>query len=307
MNTPSAICTMGLLFLSSAPAVMFYDTGSTTHNTTTPGIVNGLDASRPWNLQGAFGNFLGTPISPNHFITAAHIGTPSTSITFASGPNAGTYSIVGSPQNSPNNDLRIWTISGAFVDFAELYTTNDEVGKNLLVIGRGTQRGADYIGPSSSVRGWNWGAEDHVQRWGQNTVSSIAAGGFYLDATFSPVSGIGESMLSVGDSGGAIFLQSDGQWKLAGINFAVSGPFHSNNSTVGSGTRSAIFNLSGLYVSDNNATFTGPLGSGSDIFRVSRISADQTWIASAIPEPSVYALIMVGVGTLLLARRRRVG
>lgn len=285
---------------------MFFDNGSSTHNTATPGIVDGLNASRPWNLQGRFGNFLGTPISANHFITAKHIGQPSTTITFSAGANAGNYTIVGAPANSPNNDFRIWTISGMFLDFAPLYTTNDEVGKNLLVIGRGTQRGAEYIGPNLAVRGWNWGGADNVQRWGRNSVTSTYSGGNYLLSTFSPTSGVDEAMLSDGDSGGAVFIQSAGTWKLAGINYAVSGPFYSNNGTTGSGTASAIYNESGLYFSDKNVTFGGPLGSGQGVFIASRVSTDQAWIASVIPEPSTYAMLIVAGGFAVLGFRRSV-
>lgn len=305
MRLPRAILAIACASLGSAPAVMFYDTGNLTHNTTTPGIVDGLNASQPWNLQGQFGNFLGTPISANHFITAKHIGQPSTTITFSGGANAGNYTIVGAPADSPNNDFRIWTISGMFLDFAPLYTTNDEVGKNLLVIGRGTQRGANYIGPDSAVRGWNWGVEDNVQRWGRNSVSGTFSGGNYLLSTFTPTSGVDEGMLSVGDSGGAVFIQSAGIWRLAGINFAVSGPFYSNNGTSGSGTRSAIYNESGLYSSGNNATFSGPLGLGSGVFVASRVSTDQAWIASVIPEPSTYAMLIVAGGCVALGFRRR--
>jgi len=269
-------------------AVMFHSTGSTTHNTTTPGTVDGLSADAIWDNQGSFGSFLGTPIASNFFITSKHIGAAGTAITFAGGANVGTYNTIAS-FDSPTLDLTIWQISGTFLSFVPLYTSSDEVGKNLLVIGRGTQRGADYIGPDSVLRGWNWGAGDGVKRWGQNTVS--ATNSSVIAADFS-TTGPNEAMLSVGDSGGAVFIQDAGVWKLAGINQAVSGAFYSNTNTSGSGTQSAIFNEQNLFSSADNVTFAGPLATGSGLFVAARISSDQAWIASVIPEPAVIWLIL---------------
>jgi hypothetical protein len=45
--------------------------------------------------------------------------------------------------DSPTSDLRIWKISGEFPNYAPLYTNTDEVGKSLVVFGRGTQAGAE--------------------------------------------------------------------------------------------------------------------------------------------------------------------
>lgn len=288
---------------SSARAVFFYSTGSSTFNTTAPGSVGGLNADNVWNLQGEFGGFLGTPISDQYFVTAIHIGgSIGQTINFGAGANFGTYTTV-SYTDSPTTDLRIWKISGTFVEFAELYTSSDEVGKDLIVFGRGTQRGVQYEGPlgPTDVRGWAWGTGDSVKRWGENTVSGTANSGTLLGAQFNATGG-NEAMLSVGDSGGAMFIQDGGVWKLAGINYAVSGAYYSNTGVAGSGVQAGLFNQTALYSSDVNSGFT--LGaSGPGAFYSTRISQEQPWIASVIPEPATCGLLLFG-GTVLLARRK---
>jgi len=299
-------------FLSQSQAVMFYSTGDSTHNTTTPGVVDGLSANNIWDLQGSFGSFLGTPIASNYFITAKHIGAAGTSITFAPGSaNAGTYNVINS-FNSPNTDLTIWQVSGSFAAFAPLYRANTELNNNLIVFGRGTQRGTDYLDGASALRGWNWGTGDNVARWGRNVVSATPNGGAgfgrLLQSTFSSTGVTDEAMLSVGDSGGAVFMQDGGLWKLAGINYAVSGSYYSNTGVALSGTEAAIYNQIGLFSSGDNTTFNGPLGAGSGSFFATSISGDQDWIDTIIPvpEPSVNALLFLAaaVGVFHFYRRR---
>src|SRR5687767_1696052 len=52
-------------------AVIFASTGDPLFNTTAP--AGELEESG-WKFQGLWQSFLGTPIAPNYFITAAHIG-----------------------------------------------------------------------------------------------------------------------------------------------------------------------------------------------------------------------------------------
>lgn len=296
---------MGVLcfgVVSSAHAVFFYSTGDSTHNISAPGLVDGLNADDVWNLQGQFGSFLGTPIADQYFITAKHIGgSIGQSITFGAGANAGSYTTV-SYTDSPTTDLRIWKISGTFAQFAERYTSSDEVGKDLIVFGRGTQRGVEYFGPIGPTdgRGWAWGTADGVKRWGENIVSGTQNSGTLLAAQFNPIGG-NEAMLSVGDSGGAMFIQDGGVWKLAGINFAVSGSYYSNSGVDGSGVQAGIFNQTGLYSSNANSGFAlGATGPGA--FFSTRISGQETWIAGVVPEPGTFGLSLLA-GALLLGRR----
>lgn len=295
-----------LLLPGPLQAVFFYDTGDPSHNTTAPGVVDGVNADGIWGLQGNFGSFLGTPIAPQYFITAKHIGgSIGQNITFGAGTaNEGTYVTV-SYEDSPTTDLRIWKISGTFVEFAELYTGSNEAGKELIVFGRGRQRGDAYLGPGGEedLRGWRWGTADAVKRWGENVVAGYANSGSLLGATFSDTPGVNEAMLSVGDSGGAVFIQDESTWKLAGINYAVSGSYYSNTGVNGSGVQAGLFDQTGIYSSINNTGFAmSPSSPG--LFYATRISQEQTWIASVIPEPGVLGFLVLS-GLAFLQRRRR--
>jgi len=184
---------------------------------------------------------------------------------------------------------------------APLYSTNDEVGRGLIVFGRGTQRGdpvtvAGPLGPES--KGWLWGSADGRMRWGQNQVASIAQGddqtqpsgvgqvkiGELLQATFDLGGGTNEAHLSVGDSGGAVFIVEGTTWKLAGINYGVDGPYNLTNS--GPGFEAALYDQGGLYTSSNaNWTLTPDRPAAQPgAFYSTRVSAHVSWIQSVLAQ-----------------------
>lgn len=283
--------------LSPLRAVILDATGDPSANTTAPG---GPLTGSGWQYEGTFGDFLGTPIASQYFITAGHIG----------GGIGQTFTIDGNAfttdgfVDDPNSDLRIWHITGTFAPqyIAPLYTDSDEAGNSLVVIGRGTQRGADVNNPS--LQGWLWGTNDHVQRWGTNDVEGIANGGAGVgQLLFSDFdhSGGNEAMLSVGDSGGAVYINDGGTWKLAGINYAVTGPYYTDSS--GSGQfNAALFNEDGYFVQSgtNYIPATGPGG-----FYATRISSNMAFINSVIPEPGTVGLIVAGMMLLTASKRVR--
>lgn len=291
-----AVLTAFGLSFEPARAVMFDATGDPTFNTTAPG---GALAGSGWQYQGTFNEFLGTPISSRHFITAAHIGG-AIGDTFTI--NGISYTTVGF-SDDPNSDLRIWQVDTEFDSsvIAPLYTGSDEAGKALTVFGRGTQRGSAVNNPE--LQGWSWGTPDQVQRWGTNTVDGVAdrgAGlGDMLVADFDHIGGT-EAMLSLGDSGGAVFIQDGGVWKLAGINYAVSGPYYIN-SAGDSGFNAALFDESGFYESAGDGVFLPADGPG--YFLSTRISSNLAFINSVVPEPGTSWLVLSGLA-LLIGRSR---
>ncbi|CAN5589361.1 hypothetical protein BH09PLA1_BH09PLA1_21590 [soil metagenome] len=315
-------------------AVLLYR--SPTRNTTAP---TGPLANSGWQYQGSFGNFLGTPVAPNWFLTALHPGGTNTFTL-----NGTTYNIdqtfIGDGAgwvNGPHSDLRLWKIQGSFPSWAPLWDAavdGSEVGKQLVVFGRGTQRGAVVYGPVGVARdtappgsrvpvheqkGWLWGTDDHVQSWGTNVVDEIFDAsqfdlGDLLTFDFDRISPLAdESSLSNGDSGGAVFIKSGTTWKLAGLNYSVDGPFRSR--PTGKNFLGSIYDAGGLYVADNppflvqDGSIDVPASSYS-----SRVSSNLAWIRSVIgpateppsvPEPASGLALLV-CGTIGAMRRRRI-
>ena len=321
------ISLLSIAFLSlavlPARAVLFFTTGDPAHNReTAPG--GGL-AGSGWQYQGYFGSFLGTAISPKHFITAAHVGVQGSTFVsksfFNGGPSDVTYNIdatfnggVGH-QTIAGTDLRVYQITGTFPEYAPLYTKTDEVGQNLVVVGRGTTRG-DAVMLGSDLKGWKWGADTYEARWGTNTVSSTAtfSAGAMIVANFDAGAGGDEAHLSAGDSGGAVFINDGGVWKLAGINYSVDGYFDTNDVVDTNEFNAALFDMGGFYIGIDTPTPDWTLidDTPTDIpsaFYSTRISSYANAIyaipevGALIPEPGTAALLLPACA--LLARRKR--
>ena len=265
--------------LATARGVILLGTGDPDANTTAP---TGALASSGWQYQGTFGAFLGTAIAPQFFMTAQHVAGASPAFIY----NGTSYNLV-QLYNDPFSDLSIWQVSGVLPSFAPIYAGSNETGQPLVVFGRGTQRGGEVL-KNGQLRGWFWGGGDGRQRWGENAVSAIVNGGPLNEFVYSTfdLSGTGnEAHLSSGDSGGAVFINEGGIWKLAGINYAVDGPFFTDASG-GGGFFGALFDARDFYyqASDNPPTYTlitgkAPVPSG---FYASRISSKRGWIYSVI-------------------------
>ncbi len=266
----------------TAPAVLFYSTGAPDYNTTAP--IGPLAASG-WQFEGNWGSFLGTAIAPHFFMAAKHVGGNVGDLFALNGTNYTTIAYF----DEPNSDLRIWRIRESIPNYALLYPFNDEAGKGLVVIGRGTQRGAEVVVTNSfgpNIKGWQWGIPDSLKRWGQNQVDSAVDGGVGLGSmlrmNFKATGGPNEAHLSGGDSSGAVFIQDGPIWKLAGINSAVDGPF--NTTTNGPGFEAALFDAGGLYVMDDQKwIFTPELSTAQpSSFYATRISAHLDWIQAIL-------------------------
>ena len=122
-------------FTTRSEAIIFEATSNTAFNTTAP---TGALTNSGWQYEGLWeGNFLATPIAPNFFLAAIHVGGSPGDIFQLNGFS---YHAVTN-WDCPNSDLRVWQVAETFPSYAPLYTTTDEVGKHCLVFGRGTQRG----------------------------------------------------------------------------------------------------------------------------------------------------------------------
>ncbi len=221
--------------LDHAKAVVFLETADPAHNTTTPGNNSG------WQYEGKFVGFLGVPIAPFHFITAAHIGGGIGNLFDFHGD----YYTTIAAHDIPGTDLRIWEVDHAkpFPTYAPLSSGVADIGATVMVIGRGTQRGAEVF-VAGEPRGWQWGPGDGVQRWGRNVVHSSTEGGTHLYCEFDQPGIADECHLSVGDSGGGMFVFENGLWRLAGIHHGVDGPFRFDS--VGTDFLAMLYDKGGL-------------------------------------------------------------
>lgn len=261
------IAIVQLWFAGAARSVLLYRTGDPTANTTEP---TGALAGSGWQYQGNFGEFLGTAISPHHFITAKHLGAGPPHFIYH-GVN---YTIVNSFAD-PSSDLCIFEVAETLPSYAALYSRSDEVGQHLVVIGRGTQRGPGRV-VTGELRGWEYGEGDTVRRWGENKVASIRRGSLY--ALFDQAGFPQEAHLSNGDSGGAVFLKDGGVWKLAGINSDVDR--FSSGPEGGGPYTAAMFDQRGSYLPDGTLVIGKiPVPSG---FYAARISARLSWVSKII-------------------------
>lgn len=275
-----SIIILSSFFLSPVQAVILFGTGNPSANTTAP---TGPLAGSGWQYQGQFNGFLGTAIAANYFITAKHIGG-SVGDTFVFN---GTSYVTGAVFPDPSSDLQIWRVSGSFPSHATLFsgTAASEVNLDLVVFGRGTQRGPVVtVGSDSHPGGWLWGPSDSVQRWGTNVVGSIETDPVYgklVRAQFDSTAEPNEAHLSVGDSGGAVFVFNAGanMWQLAGINLAVDGPF----SRSAAGTNpfdAALFDTTDLFVPNDQGGWS-PAPNPS-AFYATEIAAHKGFIESVV-------------------------
>lgn len=283
MDTPRAILILALaLSLSSADAIILFRTGDPTANTTTPPASD--IAGQGWNYEGGWGGFLGTPIAPNFFISAAHIGQAGNVFTYL-----GTNYTIAQGYYDPTGDFVIWRTHETLPNFAPLYARTDEVTQRVVAIGRGTQRGAAYFLNGTQL-GWLWGGGGPT-RWGENLIDSIYPNGVTNDllyVTFDQVGLNDEFIFSSGDSGGAMFIDDGGVTKLAGINYAVDGPFSEvANPTSMQTFLAALYDARGLYAQDETGVWTlitgaSPVPAGS---YDTRVSTKLFWIANVIAQP----------------------
>lgn len=255
-------------------------------NTSTTGLSAGELAVHA--LVGRFGGFLGTPIDASHFITAQHVGISlSDTISFPSGPNAGTFSIV-SWVDDPGSDLRIVRISGSFPAWVSLNGWTNEINKTATIIGRGGDVASQvFVGPE--LKGWTTAAPDGQVSWGRNTVTGTL-GSNQLYARFDVNGGPYEAGLSSGDSAGPWFISdSQGVFRLIGVSYSTTGPYQPDVAGAPNGVpfEAALFDIGGLWVGPvGNATFVqeNPINVPAVIV-ASRIADRIGWISAQLDLP----------------------
>jgi len=267
------VCVLCCLFLVPVVrGIIVFGSGDPDRNTTAP---SGALTGSGWQWQGRWQFALGTVIGPRQFITAKHLGGSLGDLFEFRGLHYRTLSVT----NRPGTDLLVFTVAGRFGDFAPLNTGTREAERPLMLFGRGGRRGEAVPG-----RGWWVGDYDGVQRWGTNTVKGVVPAnlspvGDLLVFDFSGTAGADEGIYSGGDSGsGAFLLDRDGVWKLAGVGYAVEGPYTADtNSPPRFG---ALFDTRGLWAGQpGNQEWLpdAPAPTGTPAY-VTRVSTHAAWL-----------------------------
>jgi hypothetical protein len=310
-------CATLLGLAPQAHAIVLYS--SATRNTSAP---TGAYLNSGWQYEGDLGGWAATVISKKFIITAGHIGAQINNNFVINGENHRTVKM----WQDPTSDLRIFQTVGSYNFAAPLFKDSTELGRSVVIFGRGTQRGDDVI-VNGKLKGWKWGASDSVLSWGRNAVAGVTNNGPHnsslLRMTFDANGTTFEGAITGGDSGGGVFVKQGSIWKLAGINYSVDGPFSTNQdgSNSFSGT---IFDRTELWASGYGFAQAGaPLNTS---FYSTRISPKVAWIADVLngrvtptaggttpgaggtpaPEPAT-ALTAASLATIAMLRRRRRG
>lgn len=310
---------LALCWFTAAPvhAILFYGSGDTNHNIAAPA---GIFLDSGWQYEGKFGSYLGTIIAPQYFITAQHFGTQGSTFVHSGIFNGGsdvTYNVDFTTNSGvgywdvTGTDLRIFKVNELFPYYAPIYTGGGEVGLSMITNGMGGPRDADVL-VSGTLHGWLHSAADGTARWGSNTVSGVYSSviGDLLTANFSAAGSAEEATLSDGDSGGGVFVNDGGIWKLAGVNYSIDGLFDTNN-VVGDNSEfsAALFDRGGLYQGSDAFGWSHipnlPTDNPSSLY-ASRISTNAAAIMSitSVPEPHSAILVLLAAMCGMLQRRR---
>ena len=306
------LVTVTLIATASSPAravVTYGGTGQYLVPSSGPITTSGFQFEGQWQ-----NSFLGTAIAPNYFITAAHLGgNVGDSFVY----NGTTYTTTAQFNDPNSSDVTIWKVNGTFSSYAPIYTVSNEVGQPFVVYGDSGPRGAQVMVNGTSYSGWYFTPASAVTSYGTSVVTgaglvSGAPPGQFLTWQFNPSLGAMSASLAPGDSGGGVFIQQNGVYALAGINFAVDGPYNVHaandpNYKASDAFNGAMYGQSGLFFDGTNT----PLGATPATSYASRLSTEIAWIDSitgVVPEPSAIALLVGGVGVagpLWMWRRRR--
>ena len=241
----------------------------------------------------------GVPIAPHWVLTARHV--PGT--TFRLGNT--NYTAVRR-FNDPNSDLALLEFSTPLPGYYHLFTGNP-MGREVTMVGfggTGTHRGDNL--------GYNFVDGNNQRRAATNRVEDIDHISLNFDGapvrfrallvdldthrtgTPSPFNRdwfggggptLNEGGVDSGDSGGAWFIQEAGHWRLAGI---TSVKFAAPDIPWGTtGDHFKLFGHSGSGAVDPN------------------YAAHRNWVVSTVPEPGTMTALAVGLGALIMRRRRK--
>ncbi|MGE3310550.1 MAG: hypothetical protein AB7O66_11310 [Limisphaerales bacterium] len=243
---------------------------------------------------------LATAIAPRAFLTAAHL---------AFGP--GDVFILGGREfpilertNLPGSDLALGRVGEDLAAWVPLYERDDELHRPVLVLGKGRWKG-EPVSLGGRLRGWQYADSGAPGiRWGTNLVARLidiseatpdGLSGFFLAADFDRDAGDHEVHATFGDSGGPVFIDDCGTWKLAAVLSSVDGPFRRTAPQTGEETPflAALFDARDLYFEGEDGVFERVPDPGMDqptAWYAARIGPRRADVAALAGLPAVRGL-----------------
>jgi hypothetical protein len=265
-------------YTPNALAVLTYGTGNN-YVTSTPAPGN-VDM-----YEGDFNSFTGTAVAPRFMLSANHVvGGPTGQFEFNNGTaTATTYNI---QLVASVDDLACWEIAPStstnFSVYAPIYTGSSETGSTVVDLGRGFVRGPAIAG------GWSWLGGQGPLSWGTNTVASIdtntqlgtsgSLGGDFLQYDFdNNSSNPNECIITMFDSGGGVFINDNGTYKLAGVNSLVDSVFDSSGNAI----QGSLYDVYGYYTYNSSNHLVQITQHGPESSYATRVSSRATVVELA--------------------------
>ena len=276
-------CLVACLVLPSQAVILL--TGDNSANQTAPDaaradIFNAVARVCTDTGGGAFGSAV--HLRGKYLLTANHVNVNTgTHVTFDGGVTLYERDTAFAPvQIAPNVDLKLIKLvedpglnevklfDGATGDIPyDIGPPPELVYTTATIVGSGVGRDANDLDGNTV---WNWGSGGTIaKRWGINRIEgnetiNYQAGSYdALETTLEVGSGDNEAAVVIYDSGCGLFVEHEGEWKLAGI-------------------AATLTTISG----SNTSTFDAASSDSNYYVRIKSYTAD---IEAAIPDPTTYA------------------